>query len=269
MTAELPAAAPSLDAIRARIDQIDTEILKLVDERSALAHDVAAAKKAAGGPVKFGLRPGREALIMRKLLKAPRQAASASLVVRLWREMIAASLAIQGPFHIAAWGDRDLARVVELARLRFGIAPPLTIMAKPDLALAQARTLGGVAVLSIDADSHWWGRLLAEPKLKIFAALPCLNAWGEMGAVAVADVEVEPTGADQTFWVTDAGGSAASIVETLGKDGVAAEQLAASGGLRLFRLSGFYQKDDPRLARAPGRLSGIIGSAPEPFDLLS
>ena len=40
-----------------------------------------------------------------------------------------------------------------------------------------------------------------------------------------------------------------------------------SGGLKLFSLAGFYQKDDERLARAPGRLSGVIGAAPEPFDV--
>ena len=49
--------------------------------------------------------------------------------------------------------------------------------------------------------------------------------------------------------------------------GVAATLLADSGGLKLFSLAGFYQADDERLARAPGRLSGVIGAAPEPFDV--
>jgi hypothetical protein len=40
-----------------------------------------------------------------------------------------------------------------------------------------------------------------------------------------------------------------------------------TGGLSLFALAGFYQRDDARLARAPGRLSGVIGAAPEPFDV--
>ena len=37
--------------------------------------------------------------------------------------------------------------------------------------------------------------------------------------------------------------------------------------LLLFALSGFYQKDDERLARGPGRLTGVIGAAPAPFDV--
>jgi hypothetical protein len=48
---------------------------------------------------------------------------------------------------------------------------------------------------------------------------------------------------------------------------VAATLLAASGGLKLFSLAGFYQAGDARLARAPGSLSGVIGAAPAPLDV--
>jgi hypothetical protein len=53
----------------------------------------------------------------------------------------------------------------------------------------------------------------------------------------------------------------------LSRDGVAATPLVEAGGLKLFLLAGFYQGDDPRLARAPGRLSGVIGAAPAPLDV--
>ena len=35
--------------------------------------------------------------------------------------------------------------------------------------------------------------LLAEPKLKVFAALPCLAAWGPLSALAVAGCDPAPT----------------------------------------------------------------------------
>src|SRR6185312_16429620 len=231
---------PSLDEVRRRIDAIDAELLRLVGERARIAHEVAAAKAAAGDAGRFGLRPGREALLLRKLL-AGRNGASAGLIVRIWRELIGDSLATQGPFHLTVWGGRDTARAVELARLRFGAAPTLRQVARPEDALAAARSLGGVAVCALNPDSAWWGRLLAEPKLKVFAALPCLAAWGPLGALAVGEVEVEPTGADNTFWVTDAAQASAAIVEGLGRDGVAATLLVEAGGLKLFLLPGFYQ----------------------------
>ena len=260
-------AAPSLDAVRARLDEIDANLLALVDERAGLAKHVAAAKQAAGDGDKFALRPGRETALLRRLLAKERTAARPSLVVRIWRELIGDSLSRQGPFHINVWGGKDPARTVELARHRFGAAPPLRALAKPEEALAAAKTLGGVGVLALASDTPWWGRLLADPKLQVFAALPCLAAWGPMTALAVAEVEVEPTGDDRTFWVTDAPGSAAAIEETLGRDGVAGDLIAEVGGLKLFALIGFYQAGDERLARAPGRLSGVIGAAPAPLDV--
>ena len=47
---------------------------------------------------------------------------------------------------------------------------------------------------------------------------------------------------------------------------VAVGVIADVGGLKLFGLMGFYQPQDDRLARAPGRLTGVIGAAPEPLD---
>ena len=258
---------PSLDEVRARIDAIDAELLRLVDERAGIARIVADAKRAAGDGDKFGLRPAREAQLVRKLLATPRQGASDALTVRLWRELISDSLARQGPFHLSVWGASDPARVVELARARFGSAPPLAKAAKPEDALAAAKTRGGVGVLALIPDNGWWGRLLAEPTLQVFAAMPCLAAQGPMSALAVSEIAVEPTGADETFWVTDAGQGAVSIEEALGRDGVAARLVATGGGLKLFGLAGFYQRDDERLARAPGRLTGVIGAAALPFDV--
>lgn len=265
--AKASSAAPSLDEVRGRIDAIDGELLRLLDERAALAKAVAEAKAAAGQGSRLGLRPAREAEILRRLLAEPREGATASLIVRVWREMIAESLRLQGPFHLTVWGGRDPGRASELARLRFGAAPPLRQVEKAEDAIAAAKAPGGVAVAALTRDSAWWGRLLAEPRLKVFAALPCLAAWGPMSALAVGDVDVEPTGDDRTFWVTDAPQNAAAVEDALSRDGVAATLLVEAGGLKLFMLSGFYQADDVRLARAPGRLSGVIGAAPAPLDV--
>ncbi|HEX4095760.1 MAG TPA: chorismate mutase, partial [Caulobacteraceae bacterium] len=219
------------------------------------------------GPPAFGLRPAREAQVLRGLLARPRKAADAATVVRIWRELMAESLRLQGPFHLTAWGGPDLARAVELARLRFGVAAALTYARTPEETIAAARAPGGVGILMLSSQTPWWARLLAEPKVKVFAALPCLKAWGPMSALAVAEVPIEPSGSDETFWVTDAEGPAEKIIETLSRDGVAACQLQAAGGLRLFKLAGFYRADDQRLARAPGRLMGVIGAAPTPLDM--
>ncbi|MET0294384.1 MAG: chorismate mutase [Phenylobacterium sp.] len=255
--------APSLEAVRARIDQVDAELLRLVDERAGLAVQVAAAKAAAGEADRFALRPGRETKLLRGLLGRA-SVAPPRLVVRIWRELIGDSLCRQGPYSLAVWGG---ARAVELARSRFGASARLAVARTPEDAIGAARALGAVGVLALTPDSHWWGRLLAEPKVKVFAALPCLAVDGPLSVLAVADVDVEPTGADFTFWVTDEPGPAAKVLTALSHDGVAASLLAEGGGLKLFSLAGYYMPGDERLARAPGRLTGVIGAAPAPLDV--
>ena len=128
MGRDVPPATPSLETVRARIDAVDGELLRLLDERASLAASVAAAKRAAG-ETGFGLRPGREAQVLRRLLNQPREAAEVSLIVRIWREVMGDNLSKQGPFHINVWGGREEARVIEFARHRFGAAPGLRVLA--------------------------------------------------------------------------------------------------------------------------------------------
>ena len=241
---------------RARIDAIDADLLRLIDERAGLAAHAAQ-----------GHDPSLETLTLRRMLDLPRQAAGRALVVQVWRELMADAAQRQGPRHLSVWNGKDGSRPQELARQRFGGGAVMTTVAKAEDALAAARTPGGIAVLSLSGDHPWWLRLLAEPRLQIFAALPDLATLGPLAALAVADVTPQPTGADETFWVTDAEGPVPAIEDALARNGVAARLIVQSSGLKLFGLAGFYQRDDQRLANAPGRLSGVVGAGPIPFDM--
>jgi len=255
---------PNLSEVRARIDALDAELLRLIDERAAMARDVIAAKDPDDG---LPIRTDRESAVIRGLLARPRTAAGARLVVTIWRELMGENLALQEPrLHLSLWGGKDPEHVGELARMRFGAAFPMSAAARPEEALAAAKRAGGIGVLALEPGVSWWARLLAEPRLRVFATLPDLTSDGPLAALAIGDVEVEPTGDDETFWVTDAAATDAAIVGALSELGLAGRLIRAAGGLKLFGLAGYVQVDDARLARAPGRLSGVIGAAPQPFD---
>ncbi len=264
--AEKPPESLSLDDVRKRIDAIDDQMLALVAERAGLASSVAKAKRAKG-ETSFGLRPAREAQILRRLLISKDPSVSSEVAIALWRQIMADSLARQGAFHITLWGGKNLVRTVELAKVRFGAAVALRPAARPEDAIAAAKSLGGVGILALASDVPWWGRLLAEPTLNVFASLPDLRRWGPTTALAVAQVEVEPSGHDETFWVTDAPQQPDVLIDHLGTIGFAAEHLASAGGVRLFTLAGYVQREDERLALAPGKLKGVIGAASLPFDV--
>ena len=65
----------TLSEVRAKIDAIDTQLLKLIDQRSALAREVAEAKRATGDGGGIALRPAREAQILRRIAGAEKDAA--------------------------------------------------------------------------------------------------------------------------------------------------------------------------------------------------
>lgn len=197
-------------------------------------------------------------------LVAARGALPSRAVAAVWRELEGVRLDRAGVLRLAVWGGREPEATAAHARRRFGAAPRLAAARSPEQALdAAAGAPGVVAVLPLEG--VWWGRLLARPTLRVFAA-----AWPELApgpplALAVAAVGLDATGDDRTFWVTDAGGTAARVEAQLGEAGFAADLAAEASGLRLFTLGGFVQADDPRLADAPGRLTGVVGAAPAPL----
>ncbi|WP_374598639.1 hypothetical protein [Brevundimonas sp.] len=155
---------------------------------------------------------------------------------------------------LVVWGSS--AQV--LAADRFGLSA--RIAAEPEQALAAVRA-GSRALMDLTPAKPWWGRLLAEPKLRIVSALPD-DRHGTPRVLMVQQTQPGPTGDDRTFWVTDSPSADTRIVESLSAAGLAATPLIAAGGLKLFTLAGYVQAEDDRLSDAPGSLHGIIGAAP-------
>jgi len=265
----------TLADLRTQIDALDAELLRLVDARAALGKAIGEAKaeeKTPNAQVSL-LRPDREAMLIRKLLAMPRQAASDGVVVRIWRELISENLRIQGAvnfsgkngggLHLNLSTSEHSKEVLVWARERFGIAPSFGYVNDATAAIQAARDVRHISVLSLDPrGGAWWARLLAEPKVRIIAALPELSA-ARPHAVALASIQPEPTGDDMTFWVSDSAEHENKIIEALGQRGFAAEWLCTAQGLKLFGLMGYVQEHDERLtAKSFGSLSGIIGAAP-------
>jgi len=145
-----------------------------------------------------------------------------------------------------------------LAADRFGLAA--RSVAEPEQALAAVRE-GARALMDLTPGKAWWGRLLAEPTLRVVAALPD-DSHAAPRALMIQRTVTGPTGDDRTFWATDSQAGDARIVTALGASGLAASPVISAGGLKLFMLAGYVQAEDGRLASAPGSLSGVIGAAP-------
>lgn len=192
--------------------------------------------------------PDADAIALRDLLRDLPSAAAAGV-----RAVLGRIDAANGA-PLVVWGSASQT----LAADRFGLTARAA--AEPDQAMAAVRE-GSRALLDLTPGKAWWGRLLAEPGLKVVAALPD-DRHGLPRTLMVQRTEPGPTGDDRTFWATDSKAPDARIVEALGASGLAASPLIAAGGLKLFMLAGYVQAEDGRLASAPGTLSGVIGAAP-------
>lgn len=93
-----------LDRLRAQIDQLDEQLLKLISDRARCAAEVGAIKQASSaGDCQF-YRPEREAEVLRRVAEQNPGPLSNEEMVRLFREVMSACLAIEQPMSIAFLG---------------------------------------------------------------------------------------------------------------------------------------------------------------------
>ena len=93
--------ADNLKQLRARIDALDLEILKLVSERAATAHAIGKLKD--DGTV---YRPEREAQVLRRLAENNPGPLPDKVVMHLFTEVISACRALEDAFSGASLGPR-------------------------------------------------------------------------------------------------------------------------------------------------------------------
>src|SRR3984885_14911490 len=86
---------PDLTALRARLDELDDKIHDLLMDRALVIEHVARSGKTAA------FRPGREAAILRRMLTRHTGKLPAQTLVRMWREMLAGTTAMQTVVTVA------------------------------------------------------------------------------------------------------------------------------------------------------------------------
>lgn len=158
---------PDLGALRARLDEIDNQIHDLLIDRAKVVEGVARS----GKPAAF--RPGREASILRRLLGRHSGKLPASTLVRMWREMLAGTTAMQSPVTVAVFDPSG--GVGAIAREHFGFLTPAIPHDSPKAALDAVRA-GAVTVAVLPyakGDAAWWPLLNSGgTRLYVIARLP-------------------------------------------------------------------------------------------------
>jgi chorismate mutase len=256
-----PQGSPTdaLGALRNEIDRLDDQLHDLLMRRAAVVAELAASGVKRGGSP---LRPGREAMILRRLLARHTGQLPGGAVVRLWREIFGASSAMQGGFTVAL--HARLPEEARLARDHFGGAIPLRSLPTAARALAAVATgEAQVAVLPLPEEGEspeqaWWTGLDA-PRLQVVARLPfwAAGAEGVPEALAIAPGAPDPSGADRSLLRIETTGDRgrAQLLAALTEAGLPPRSLLLrrdGGAVRaLAELDGVVAEGDPRLAALP------------------
>ena len=249
-----------LPALRSELDRIDDSLHELLMQRARVVEQVAKSGK------RSAYRPGREASILRRLLHRHKGALPPQTIVRLWRELLAGTTAMQGPFAVSVYEPDGDTAFAQAAREHFGALTPLHAFSRSSQAMAEvSRGLSAVGVLPLPSETNgvrddWWIAMLQQeqPRLHIVARLPFWaprpDGAPEVQALVIAGTEPDPSGRDRSLLglQLDSPLSRGRVTTMLGAAGLAAETVILSRdsvGHALVEIAGFLTEDDPRLAR--------------------
>lgn len=189
----------ALAALRDEIDAIDDALHDLLMRRADVVARLAASrvKGAAASP----LRPGREAAILRRLLHRHSGPLPPAALVRLWRDILFASSAMQGGFAVSL--PAGGAALEAAARTHFGTMAVLRHESDAEDALASLAGGGAqAAVLPLPAENGagaWWTGLECPP-FHVVARLPFYAAGARAPqAMLAAHGDPDPSGDDRTL----------------------------------------------------------------------
>lgn len=189
-----------LDAIRREIDAIDGELVESLRKRIAASERVRSSKTETGSLAVSPIRPGREAQILRGLVRQADGSLRPELLVRLWRLILSSSTLAQAPVCINL--SKALAAKTDLRIMiaeYFG-AMPIEEYDHEAAALACLSSNPG-DICVFEPGAYWpeaYLRGLAGGA-SVIGTVPAIRAGAQPSLLIMGHALTEPTGQDETL----------------------------------------------------------------------
>lgn len=277
-----------MEDLRKEIDRIDRAIVGLLIERTEVVRSIGEVKGDRDDG-RLAMRPAREAVILRHLVAQAGDRFPRRVLVRMWRELLAATTRQQTPVSLAVHAPENNPSIWDLARDHFGSTTPITRSESAGQAIrAVSDGSATVAVLPLPHDDEsWWLALISDQldRLRVFSRLPFVAGrpgdGEEPRALALGRLEPEPSGDDLALLAieADSGISRARLRALMTASGLAPEwqiTLRPAGpgqAVHLVEVASLVREGDERLvaiqAAAPGEVLRIVavGGYPRPLPL--
>ncbi len=249
----------TLEQLRAEIDRIDEQLHALMIERAAVADEVRMAK----GEPRISVRPAREARILYTLVERHKGAFPKPILIKIWRELIAGMLSLEGPFFVAVFTNDEEQGYVDLARDQYGTFTPLsrhaTVSGVIDAVRNEDASLGVLPFPTAEGAAAWWRHLMAPDSPKVVCRLPFFgpaNTPGsQLDAMVICKTPAGESGRDRSLIAFEmtARVSLTRLRDTFEKHGMPADILIdrsksdRDDDIYLADIAGHVIGDDPRL----------------------
>jgi chorismate mutase/prephenate dehydratase len=267
----MPPELPNLAELRLRLDEIDDKLQDLLIERAEIVSIVAASKRE-GNLAAF--QPGREAQIIRRLVDRHHGKFPVATLVRMWREMLAATVRLQSPFAVAVYAPAESQGFWDLARDHYGSQTPMSAyrsVGQVIRAVTEGQASVGVLPMPQQEDTDpWWRHLLSKDRdaPRVVARLP-FGARGNArsdgaDALAIGRGVQQETGRDRVLLAAESSTdiSRDRIFRTLSSLGLLCTFFAtyehSGSALNLIEVDGFVTITDPRLENFRAQLGNEL-----------
>ena len=257
--------------LRRRLDEIDDKLHDLLIERAEIVSVVAASKKEGNLPA---FQPSREAQIIRRLVDRHHGEFPVATLVRMWREMLAATVRLQSPFAVAVFAPIESQGFWDLARDHYGSHTPMSAyrsVGQVIRAVTEGQASVGVLPMPQEGEADpWWRHLLSkdDDAPRVVARLPFGargNARGDgADAFVIGRGVQQETGRDRVLLAAESSTdiSRGRIFRTLSSLGLVCTFFTscehAGSSLSLIEIEGFVPITDPRLDGFCAQLSGAL-----------
>lgn len=241
-----------LSKLRESIDDIDNQIISLLKKRMNIVEDVKKYKIKNYSGENF-IKSGREASMLRDLIKKAKDIFPPQAIATIWRMIISTSLSHEQDMSIISYVTEQNNSCYWLAREYYGSFSQIDKSDSIEYIIENiVNKKYSLAILPVSEKNKkpWWIRPLNEKNdIFIFASIPFVkyHSCDIEPVFVIANLKPEKTGEDFSIAAIESDRTEKNLLDLFEKEGLSFNLINANKNCYLLEITGFLETDDIRI----------------------